>query len=72
MGMVPKDLSKNFHRQIRGIGMVAISGPAVENLTLIRRASAQAFRNESLDCFQKSTSAKRKRPAHGFFSDLIS
>ena len=46
-----------------------MDGLTMENLTFEYRASvAQASSNQSLDCFEKSTSAK----AHGFFSDLIS
>jgi hypothetical protein len=44
-----------------------------EESHLLNKADLRAaFRNQSLDCFQQSDSAKRKRPAYCFFSDLIS
>jgi hypothetical protein len=53
--------------------MVAMNGPAMENLIFECKARLHAGSLQLiLDCFQKSTSAKRKRAAHGFFSDLIS
>jgi hypothetical protein len=53
--------------------IVTMNGPAMENLIFECKARLHAGSLQLiLDCFQKSTSAKRKRPSHGFFSDLIS
>jgi hypothetical protein len=50
-----------------------MNGPAVENLTFECKACLRASSRRLISrLLQKSTSVKRKRPAHGFFSDLIS